>query len=78
MPSAYSRSQILLHWIVALLVLLPTDPPSAVSAVTRGRSHGRWRHHVPPRSAITGRLAGRGLASDGLGDEVYVVLDGAL
>lgn len=33
-------------------------------------------HHEPPRSATTGRLAGRGLAGDGLGDEAYVILDG--
>ena len=33
-------------------------------------------HHDAPRSAIIGRLAGRGLAGDGLGDEAYVILDG--
>lgn len=33
-------------------------------------------HHELPRSVITGRLAGRGLVGDGLGDEAYVILDG--
>lgn len=33
-------------------------------------------HHEPPRAAITGRVAGRGLAGDGLGDEAFLILDG--
>lgn len=49
----------------------------ALGAETAERSVSTFMiHHDLPRSAITGRLAGRGLTGDGLGDEAYVVLDG--
>lgn len=50
----------------------------ALGAETAERSASTFLiHHDLPRSAITGRLAGRGLAGDGLGDDAYAILDGA-